>query len=741
MKNRRLPIVTHTVEVVRRLRLERWTVIAVSVSFIASLAMLLVITEFRGLSPRGGGGAWSAGSIAEKDFVVEKDYQYVDEGATQERRDAQADLVPPVFTLSTVAGATILSTFDRFSQLLLRTVRQGSSEEKIFLSLQVEFPGQISRADLHQVLASPDIAQMLQQTRNLLDATLARGITDLLAHRNEAAAAGAVEVRRLIDGRLQSEEVPFEQVVTRDNVVAQVQGHLPTTTTGDGARRAMIILVRIFAAENAFYDPEGTLLHRNRARAEVDLVTEKLSRGQVLVRRGDLITGSAARKIRALNDYTRTVDINGIIGNTLFLGVIFALSLYLLSMKTPPVPLRRGHILLLLSVGLGYLAISALVVRFVAVPEWMPVAVAIPTSTMAMLAAILVSTPVGVFFSLGASLALLPLTGMGVQGFLFAFLSGIAATAVALDAEKRIDLIRAGLLLSLADMLILLIVGLLGNYDSRMIFSLLGWGLMNGFLCGILTLGFLPIFELMLNAPTRFKLMELSDLNSPIFKRMLSQAPGTYTHSISVANLAETACEAIGANALLARVSAYYHDIGKVDQADYFVENQKAYNRHDEMRPSLSVAVIKSHVRIGIEKARELNLPQAIIDIIAQHHGRGLITFFYHRAVKEGKNPRLSRDDYSYPGARPKTKEAAVLMLADTVEAASRTLKKPTEARLERFVQDMIMEKFTSGELGDCSLTLRDLELIRKSFVRILEGYFHTRIEYPRLAQPREHES
>jgi hypothetical protein len=326
---------------------------------------------------------------------------------------------------------------------------------------------------------------------------------------------------------------------------------------------------------------------------------------------------------------------------------------------------------------------------------------------------------------------------MNVQAFLFAFLSGVAATAVVLDAEKRIDLVRAGLLLSLADALVLAILGLLGNYHPRMILPLLGWGIANGFFCGILTLGFLPILELLLNAPTRFKLMELSDLNSPIFKRMLSQAPGTYTHSISVANLAETACEAIGANALLARVSAYYHDIGKVDQADYFVENQKAHNKHDELKPSLSVAVIKSHVRIGIEKARELNLPQAIIDIIAQHHGRGLITYFYHRAVNEGKSPRISRDDYSYPGVRPKTREAAVLMLADTIEAASRSLKRPTEARLEAFVHELITKKINSGELGDSSLTLRDLELIRKSFVHILEGYFHTRIEYPRLAQLR----
>jgi putative nucleotidyltransferase with HDIG domain len=316
-------------------------------------------------------------------------------------------------------------------------------------------------------------------------------------------------------------------------------------------------------------------------------------------------------------------------------------------------------------------------------------------------------------------------------------MSGLAGTAVVMNAERRLDLIRAGLILALLDSLVLAVFGLLGNYDPGRFLSLIAGGVANGFLCGILALGFLPIFEHVLNIPTRFRLLELADLNAPIFKQMLSLAPGTYTHSISVANLAEAACESIGANALLARVSAYYHDIGKIDQAAYFIENQKSFNKHDELRASLSVAVIKSHVRIGVEKAKELALPQAIIDIIAQHHGRGLSAYFYHRAMNEEKNRRVSRDDYSYPGARPRTKEAAVLMLADTVEAASRTLKRPTEARLERFVWDTIMGKFNSGELGDSSLTLRDLETIKKSFVQILEGYFHTRIEYPRLRQGR----
>jgi len=229
--------------------------------------------------------------------------------------------------------------------------------------------------------------------------------------------------------------------------------------------------------------------------------------------------------------------------------------------------------------------------------------------------------------------------------------------------------------------------------------------------------------------------MELSDLNAPHMKKMLSQAPGTYSHSISVANLAESACNSIKANALLARVGAYYHDIGKMDQAEYFVENQRSYNKHDELKPSLSVAVIKSHVKIGIEKAKELNLPNEIIDIIAQHHGKGVIKYFYNLALEKSSARNVSSDDYSYPGTRPKSREAAVVMLADSVEAASRLLKKPNMVKLEKFVGDLIMEKLNNNELSESELTLKDLENIKKSFIQILAGYFHSRLEYPKTKE------
>jgi putative nucleotidyltransferase with HDIG domain len=334
-------------------------------------------------------------------------------------------------------------------------------------------------------------------------------------------------------------------------------------------------------------------------------------------------------------------------------------------------------------------------------------------------------------FSLLVSLTLFAVSSLTPFSFLFAFLSGVTSTFVVVGAERRIDLIRASLELAIANSLILVVFGFSMNYEFSWFLVAIGWGALNGFLCGILNLGLLPIFEHLMNAPTPFRLMELSDMNSPMLKRMLTLAPGTYGHSVSVANLAESACRAIGANALLARVGAYYHDIGKVDQSEYFIENQTSGNVHDDLKPSLSAAVIKSHVKIGIERAKELGLPKEVIEIIAQHHGSGLISYFYIQALKNQKESKVQPEDFSYTGVPPTSREAAVVMLADTVEAASRTLKKPTVAKLERFIWSSIIEKFTSGQMNDSDLTFRDLETIKKTFLQILAGHFHSRIEYP----------
>jgi len=324
--------------------------------------------------------------------------------------------------------------------------------------------------------------------------------------------------------------------------------------------------------------------------------------------------------------------------------------------------------------------------------------------------------------------------GLDARLMVFCVLSGAAGTFVARSASSRIELVRAGAVLALLEGASAAILAAPGAPSSGTALLALAWGAGNGFACALLALALLPVLEQALNAPTRFRLMELSDLNAPILKRLLTVAPGTYSHSVTVAHLAESACREIGADPLLARVGAYYHDIGKIEQPEYFVENQSGYNKHDELSPRLSATVIRSHVKIGAEKARALGMPDAVVDIVAQHHGNAVIAWFLAEARKaEGE---VDPDDFAYPGQPPASREAAVVMLADSVEAATRTLKRPTMSRLEEFIRELIMDKVKQGQLDRCDLTFKDLESIKNSFVRVLSGHFHSRIEYPKTKEP-----
>jgi hypothetical protein len=228
--------------------------------------------------------------------------------------------------------------------------------------------------------------------------------------------------------------------------------------------------------------------------------------------------------------------------------------------------------------------------------------------------------------------------------------------------------------------------------------------------------------------------MELSNPNQPLLKQLLVEAPGTYHHSVVVGNLAETAADDIGANSLLTRVGAYYHDIGKLKRPYFFAENQEAYkNTHDDMEPSLSALVIASHVKDGVELAKKYKLPKAIIDIINQHHGTGLITYFFHRALQSNgsKNNVVNEENYRYSGPKPQTKEAGIILLADSLEAEARTLNNPTSSRIKNLTQNVINRNLENGQLDECNLTLRDLNKIKDVFSRILTGMFHNRVEYP----------
>jgi hypothetical protein len=260
------------------------------------------------------------------------------------------------------------------------------------------------------------------------------------------------------------------------------------------------------------------------------------------------------------------------------------------------------------------------------------------------------------------------------------------------------------------------------------------FGAFGAFIVVALTLTSLPLIEMFFPVVSDIKLLELQDLNHPLLARMAVQAPGTYHHSVVVGNLAEDAAEAIGANPLLTRVGSYFHDIGKMDKPEYFIENQRdSINPHDNLSPSMSALILLSHVTKGLEMAKEHKLIPQIRDMIGEHHGLQLIKYFYQRA-KEQEKPGIStvkEDDFRYNGRKPRTRESAIVALADSVEAASRTLKNPTSSRLRQVVFKIINDKFLSGQLDDSHLTLQDIKKIGESFVRILHGVVHYRVKYP----------
>jgi putative nucleotidyltransferase with HDIG domain len=273
--------------------------------------------------------------------------------------------------------------------------------------------------------------------------------------------------------------------------------------------------------------------------------------------------------------------------------------------------------------------------------------------------------------------------------------------------------------------------GLLNSLEFHIYITEAFMGLANGVMSAIIVTGILPIFETLSKTITDISLLEIADLNHPILKEMVIRAPGTYHHSLVVGNIAEAACEAIGANALLARVSAYFHDIGKIEKAEYFSENQAGESMHDKLSPTMSSLIITNHVKNGVELAQRYGLNKKIVDIIRQHHGTGLVFYFFKRALEKREDDDVFEGGFRYPGPRPQTKEAACVLLADSVEAASRTLEDPTPSSLQGLVKKVINNKFIDGQLDECELTLRDLEKIAEVFTHILTGIYHSRVEYP----------
>jgi hypothetical protein len=386
---------------------------------------------------------------------------------------------------------------------------------------------------------------------------------------------------------------------------------------------------------------------------------------------------------------------------------------------------------------------------------------AIPIVAGAMLIRIVLNSESAIFYAILTSIFSGIILGNDILFMSYLFVGSIVGAHLVAQTKQRSTLLFAGMIVGIINVLLIFLISISklkivytdvlasissnpGTILSGLAFSLFGF--FGAIVSSILVLGITPLVELIFGYTTDIKLVELSNLDHPLLKEMVIRAPGTYHHSIIVGNLAEAGATAISANPLLARVSAYYHDIGKIKKPNYFIENSTIeQNPHNRLSPHMSSLILISHVKEGVELAKKYKLGNEIIDVIQQHHGTHLINFFYQRALEadDGKGNPVDEKSFRYPGPKPQTREAGLVLLADNVEAASKVLTDPKPARVEAMVQSIIERLFLDGQLDQCELTLKDLDAIGRSFIQVLNGIFHQRIDYPEpvIDQEKEEEA
>ena len=505
-------------------------------------------------------------------------------------------------------------------------------------------------------------------------------------------------------------------------------------------------LARLLIRPNITFNKQETELQKEEAKNSVKPIYFQVKKGEMIIREGEKVSATHLLKLDTLAQFTRNTMFPGMaLSTALMVGILLALS-YAILLRRPGVFKESTRTLTFLSLSLLLMFLVVLLYDIVAeeLARGFPfftaqvLLFALPISLGAILVSVFQGLEVAVAFSLIISVLASTVVEGKVEFFIYFFLGSLLAAYGVRNCRERVVLIKTGMQVGLLNALIALsIQTLYGNlYSTITVLSLVA-GFLGGALAGVIATGFLPLIEMAFGFTTDIKLLELSSLDQPVLKDLMVKAPGTYHHSVVVSNMVEVTAESIQANPLLAKVSAYYHDIGKITKPLYFVENQmKGENRHEKLAPSMSSLILTSHVKDGVELAKQHRLGREIIDIIQQHHGTGLISFFYQKAKdqsgkKGAKTVPVKEQDYRYPGPKPQTKEAGLVLLADAVEAASRTLGEPTPARIKGMVQKIINNLFSDGQLDECELTLKDLNQIAMSFTKTLSGIFHSRIDYP----------
>ncbi len=521
------------------------------------------------------------------------------------------------------------------------------------------------------------------------------------------------------------------------------QADLPSPIKGKELSPIVLKIAEHFLRLNLTFNKDETEEKKINAREKINPVYFQVKRGEVILRPGERVQEEHLLKIKALKKAQERTHLLAILIGMGLLTFLILASLYQFSTQNiRKIALSQKDLLFFSTALLGIIALLKLFQlstdvlggEFFSIPSSSYLYL-FPIATGAMLVRIVLNSEVAIVFSLLASYFSAVLMGNQLFYFIFTFVGSVIGAHKVAQCEQRGILIKAGITVGGINILMIISYNLIsGNPFKMTLLSDLMMGFLGGILAPVLVLGIAPIIESLFGYTTDIKLLELANMDHPILKDLILQAPGTYHHSIIVGSLVEASAKSIAANPLLARVSAYYHDIGKLKKPLYFIENVGGgENKHDHLIPTMSSLILISHVKDGVEMARENRLGERIGHIIQQHHGTSLISYFYQKA-KEKENPEMesiNENDFRYPGPKPQTKEAGIVMLADSVEAASRALTDPTPSRIKSLVQRITNNIFLDGQLEECELTLKDLQKIQESFDRILTAIFHQRIDYP----------
>ena len=671
-----------------------------------------------------------AGEVAEQNIIADRDIQVEDVQATQARREQIIAWQPPVFDLSSDAAArlrrTVLQVFIEINETDPDEIAGKKAQ------LEQEFAIEIS-LEHYADYANPEIQlHVANQILPKLESRLSDGVLPQV--RPQRMSRSGMLIRNLDTG-VQTLRSDDAGILDTTGLLAELSMELRADKTlSPKSKKAISDLIGALLVPSLTYNTEATRAQALTVARAAEPVYYQLKRGEVVARKGDRISREQQLKLQAMYADSRKFLDPKLAGGVFILSLVLSIGLFVTPAGRVEAPPSKKDLLLLslmlLVFASGAKALHMLGLHFQDTALLTHFSYAYPVGAASGLVVMVFATRRYCAFGLLAAMFCAAMFQGGVALFLFYFLSGMLVTWLTARSQNRQDVVWSLVPHFVFHLAIWLGATLLAQnavmaYPGQIIAIAV-----NSILTLVLLFALSPILEILFGYTTRFRLMELMNLEQPLLQELMVNMPGTYHHSLLVAHLVEAGAKAVGANSLLCKVAALFHDIGKLAHPEYFIENQfDGINKHDKISPSMSALVLISHVKKGVELAENNRLGQEICSIIREHHGTRLMPYFFKKAIDLGENPQP--EDYSYPGPRPQSKEAAIVMLADVVEASSRVLSDPTPARLAGHIDKILHDIFVEGQLDDVDLTFKDVHKLSVSFRRILTGLFHQRIAYP----------